>query len=212
MRKMAMIALLATAFASAAGASFAADTEEVTWGVVDMDQVASRYGKMQELNQEFQDFQREQEQRLAQEHTTRLLDDVERQEFKDTAAMGAPTEERAQRLAELETLSNEREKKLIELRKKDDLTEEEQAELERFGALYERRMAELASLQTELQTSRLAKYEELSKLIEENVNQAIESVAEEQKLSVVLRKDAVLHGGADLTDDVVMKLNGETKE
>jgi len=212
MKKMAMIAVLATLFASVVGVASAAETETATWGVVDMNQVESQYEKMQELNQEFQDFQIEQQRRLTQERKSCLLDDAERQEFKDTAAMGAPTEERTQRLAELEKLANDREEKLLDLREKEDLTEEEQAEMKRLNALYERRMRDLASLQNELQMSVLAKRDELSNLIETNVSQAIESVAEEQELSLVLRKDAVLHGGVDLTEAVVTKLNGETEE
>jgi len=37
-------------------------------------------------------------------------------------------------------------------------------------------------------------------------------VAEEQQLAIVLRKDAVLYGGADITDAVLLKLNGPPQQ
>ena len=38
------------------------------------------------------------------------------------------------------------------------------------------------------------------------VNEAISAVAKEKSISTVLYKDAVVHGGIDITDDVVKKL------
>ena len=49
-----------------------------SWGVVDMDRVAGEYRGMQELNQQFQDFQREQERDLQEQHKARLLFEEER--------------------------------------------------------------------------------------------------------------------------------------
>ncbi|HUU54322.1 MAG TPA: OmpH family outer membrane protein [Armatimonadota bacterium] len=183
--------------------------EAPKWGVIDMERVAAEYQEMQRLNQEFQEFQREQELQLEEKHTTRLLTDGERQEFLDLAAMGAPTEARQQRLTELAELSNEREKRMVELRKKEECTEEEAAERDELGARYEARMAELAALQAELRAGRTAKYEELSKLVADSVDNAIKAAAEEQKLGLVLRKDSVLYGGVEITDAVIEKLNAK---
>jgi Skp family chaperone for outer membrane proteins len=96
----------------------------------------------------------------------------------------------------------------MELRQKKERTAEEEAEAAQWGGIYEKSMAELASLQTELQASRLAKFEELSKVVADNVTNAVKSVAEEQKLTLVVRKDAVLYGGTDITEVVLTKLNG----
>ena len=189
-----------------------AEADGPKWGVIDMERVAVEYQEMQRLNQEFQDFQRNQEIELQEKHTTRLLTDAERQEFVDLSAMGAPTEARTQRLKELRELSDEREQRLLELGKKDECTEEETAERQELEARYEARVTALAALQAEMKASRVGKYEELSKLVADGVDNAIKAAAEEQKLALVLRKDSVMYGGVDITEAVLAKLNAKSEK
>jgi Skp family chaperone for outer membrane proteins len=189
-----------------------AEADVPKWGVIDMERLAIEYQEMQRLNQEFQDFQRGQEIELQEKHTARLLTDAESQEFADLSAMGAPTDVRTQRLTELRGLSDEREQRLLELRKKDECTEEEAAERQELEARYEARMAELAALQAKMKASRVAKYEDLSKLVADSVDNAIKAVAEEQKLTLVLRKDSVMYGGVDITEAVLAKLNAKSEK
>jgi len=178
-----------------------------TIGVVDMERVANEYGEMQQLNMEFQNFLHEQDQKLKRHHAARMLKDEERQEYLDSTEMGAPTEGMKARLKELEDLSAAREKRMLELGKKEECTAEEQAELTELETLYNERMEALADLQAEIQASKLAKYDELSQLVTDNVDKAVEAVAEEQKLTIVVKKESVLHGGVDITDAVLQKLN-----
>ncbi|MCJ7750904.1 MAG: OmpH family outer membrane protein [Armatimonadetes bacterium] len=189
-----------------------AEADGPKWGVIDMERVAIEYQEMQRLNQEFQDFQRNQEIELQERHTTRLLTDAERQEFADLSAMGAPTDARTQRLKELREFSDKREQRLLELRNKDECTEEEAAERQELEARYDARMGELAALQAEMKASRVAKYEDLSKLVAGGVDNAIKAAAEEQKLALVLRKDSVMYGGVDITEAVLAKLNAKSEK
>jgi len=206
-RAWAVAAVLAMAMAGALPA-WAGAVEMPKFGVVDMDRVADEYRQMRELNQQFQDFQRDQERQLQEKHKTRLLTEAERQEYSDLSLTAAPTDANKKRIQELEALSGTREQRLLELRQKKERTAEEEAEVTQWGGLYEKNMMEMASLQAELQASRVAKYEELSKVVAENVTNAVKSVAEEQKLALVVRKDAVLYGGTDITETVLAKLNG----
>jgi len=201
-------ALLSMAMVGSCWAAAAAPS----WGFVDMDRVAADYRGMQELNDQFQQFQMEQERQLREQHATRLLFDEERQEYLDLSHMGAPTEARGKRLAELRMLSDERERRLFELRKNEKRSEDEQAEYEPLNQLYERRMEDLTALQADFQQSRLAKYEELTKLVTESVDVAVKAVAEEQELGFVLRKEVVLFGGLDITEDVLARLNASGEE
>ena len=178
------------------------------FGVVDMDRVAAEYRQMQGLNQQFQEFQQRQENQLRERHTARLLTDAESGEYADLLALAAPTDSNKKRQQELATLSDTREQRLTDLRQKQPRTTEEEAEFTQWSSLYQQRMSEMSALQSELQASRVAKYEELSKLIADNVNNAVKSVAEEQHLALVMRKEAVLYGGADITEAVLLKLNG----
>lgn len=211
MKRVFLCLALGAAFVGSATSMPAwAEADGPKWGVIDMERVATEYQEMQRLNQEFQGFQRNQELQLQEKHTTRLLTDAEREEFVDLSSMGAPTEARTQRLKELRGLSDEREQRLLELSKNDECTEEEAAERKELDARYEARMAELAALQAEMKASRVTKYEELSKLVADSVDNAIKAAAEEQKLALVLRKDSVMYGGVDITEAVLGKLNAKS--
>lgn len=202
-----LLALMATlVLLGALGAAWSAEASP-TIGVVDMERIANEYREMQRLNTQFQGFVRGQEQKLERHHTARMLRDDEREEYLDSTEMGAPTDGVKARLKELEDLSVSREERLLELGKKETCTEDEQAELADLETLYNQRMEGLAQLQAEIQANRLAKYEELSQIIADSVDAAVKTVAEEQKTTIVVRKESVLHGGADITDAVLQELN-----
>jgi Skp family chaperone for outer membrane proteins len=182
------------------------------WGVVDTERVAADYEGMVELNVQFQQFQREQETELERQHKTRMLSDDERREYLDLIEMGAPTPERDARILELGGLSDDREQKLLDLRENESRTPEEEADYTGLNQLYQTRVKELADLQLRAQQAVRAKLEEFNKIVTDNVQQAVEAVAEEKQLSIVIRKDAVLHGGVDITDDVLARLNASQQE
>lgn len=177
------------------------------WGVVDMVRVATEYQGMHELERQFQQFQREQDQILDGRYKTRVLYDDERQEFFDLLDMGAPTEENTARLAELAGLSDKRENRLLELRQKKERTAGEEEEYRQLTGVYDQRMGELAALQATLQQARELKRAELNTVLTDSVNGAVKAVAEEKGLPIVVRKEIVLYGGTDVTDDVLTKLN-----
>ena len=179
------------------------------WGVVDMARVAIEYRGMRELERQFQDFQREQDETLDGRYKTRALYDDERQEFFDLSDMGAPTEERDKRLAELAGLSDKRENRLLELRQNKERTPGEEEEFRQLTALYDQRMGELAALQASLQQEREVKRAEFNSVLTESVNSAVKAVAEEKGLPIVVRREIVLYGGTDITEDVLTRLNAD---
>lgn len=190
----------------AAGAASAA-APSAKFGVVDMARVAQEYQQMQTLNQQFQEFQSSQEQQLKEKYTGRLLTDAEVQELADLSA-AAPTTENTARLQTLQGLSGTRDKRMEELRGKKEHTSAEEAELKQWDDLLQQRLSELATVKNELEATRKAKYDELTKVITDNVDAAMKAVAEAQKLDLIFAKDAVIFGGLDVTEAVLTKLNG----
>jgi Skp family chaperone for outer membrane proteins len=204
-----VLALAALSIALVATGTAWTQDQAPKWGVLDMVRVRAEYRQMQDLNQEFQQFRWEQDRQLQERHKTRMLTDTERQEYGDLSAMAAPTESRSERLKELEELSNERERRLFELRQKEERTPEETAELDELDPRYEQRMRDLAALQAEFQAASNAKLEELSALLQRNLEEAVKETAEDSGLVLVLVKDSVLYGGIDITDAVLENLNAE---
>jgi Skp family chaperone for outer membrane proteins len=176
-------------------------------GKVDMARVAQEYQQMQTLNTQFQEFQSTQERQLRDKYTGRVLTDAEVQELTDLCA-AAPTEENNKRITELQGFSGTREKRIEELRAKAPRSAEEEAEFKQWDGLMQQRLTALTAFKTELEATRKAKYDELTKIITDNVDAAMKVVAESQKLDLILTKDAVIYGGIDVTDAVLEKLNG----
>lgn len=205
MRNLITALALLACLSALSSAPLAAQSPSV--GVVDMERVAAEYRAMQQLNRQFQDFQREQETLLQRHQRAQMLADPERQEYFDLLDKSAPTQEAANRIASLERLSAERSRTLTTLRETTDRTPEQDQELERLAALNERRTDELLALHGTVEQTVLAKYEELSKIITDSVNAAVKQTAEAKGLTLVLRKEVVLFGGADITDDVLARLN-----
>lgn len=64
-------------------------------------------------------------------------------------------------------------------------------------------------LDRQLQQQFLAKREELFSGLDKDIRQAVEKVAADRGVSIVLDRAVVLYGGTDLTDDVVAQLTGK---
>jgi Skp family chaperone for outer membrane proteins len=206
MRKLVIGFAAGCLLAAASGGVWAA-APAPTIGVVDMDRISREYKAMQELNRQFQDFQKQQEAQLERRKRIGMLNDQEEREYLDTVEMGAPTDARDRRIAELERLSDERSRRRLALREKKDLTPEEEAERAQLEEIYNKRMDELVALQSDLQKTVYAKYDELSKIVTDSVDAAVKQVAQEKGLALILRKEIVLFGGLDITEDVLAKLN-----
>ena len=213
---VAIIAACAGALVAGPGAAAAAQAG-ISIGVLDTERVQGEYKAMQVLNQQFAEFQRQQEAQLIRRQKSRMLLDQEQREYLDLSApTAAPTSERDKRLTDLEKLSDERSKRLLDLGQKKDRTPDEEQEYQTLDGAYKQRTQELNALRGDVERTVQAKSDELMKLIMDSFNAAIKAVAEEKKLTLVLRRSVVydtmgipvvLYGGADVTDDVITKLN-----
>jgi outer membrane protein len=174
---------------------------------VDIEQVYASHPRLQELNQRFSEFRQQQEAQLQRMYQTRLLTDEEQREFMDLLEMGAPTAAREARLAELAQLSAQREQRLVELGQNENRTAEEEQEYTNLEQTHTRRVGELTNLQLTLEQAVSDKHDELWAVVADGVAAAVQAVAEEQSLTLVLQKEAVLYGGVDITDAVVARLN-----
>lgn len=207
MKKLAFAIVAGAVLMVATGTAALAAAPASEVGVVDIEQIYASHPRLQELNRRFADFRQQQEAQLQRMFQTRLLTDEEQREFMDLLEMGAPTEAREARLTGLAEDSTQREQRLAELRQNESRTAEEEQEYTELEQTHNRRVAELTNLQLTLEQAVTDKHDELWALVTENVEAAIQAVAEEQSLTLVLQKEAVLYGGVDITDAVVALLS-----
>ena len=212
MKRLAFAVMAGAVLMAATGAAALAAAPASDIGVVDIEQIYASHPRLPELNQRFADFRQQQEAQLQRMFQTRLLTDEEQREFMDLLEMGAPTEAREARLTELAENSTQREQRLGELRQNESRTAEEEQEYTELEQTQNRRVAELTNLQLTLEQAVTDKHDELWALVTENVGAAIQTVAEEQSLTLVLQKEAVLYGGVDITEAVVAILSAPAAE
>ena len=212
MKRFVFVVVAGAVLVVATGAAALAAAPAAEVGVVDIEQIYASHPRLQELNQRFAEFRQQQEAQLQQMFQTRLLTDEEQREFTDLLEMGAPTEAREARLTELAQLSAQREQRLVELGQNENRTAEEEQEHTGLEQTHTRRVAELTNLQLTLEQAVSDKHDELWGLVTEGVEAAVQAVAEEQSLTLVLQKEAVLYGGVDITDAVVARLSALAAE
>jgi len=184
-----------------------AQAQQPAVGTVDTGRIATEYKGMQALNQQYNDFQREREQKLMDRQRVMMLVDADYTKYLDLKQAAAPTESTQKQLTDLETSAKQREDRYRALADKRDRTAEEQKEYDELNKVYNQRMGEMRVLQDSLAKEVQAKREELTKTITTSLDTAIKTVAEAKKLSLVIAKEAVLYGGTDITNEVLEKLN-----
>jgi len=210
MKQLLAVAIIAVCAATvvAGPAVAAASPPAPVIGVVDTERVQGEYKAMQVLNQQFMEFQRQQESQIIRRQKSRMLLDQEQREYLDLSSpTAAPTSVRDKRLTDLEKLSDDRSKRLLDLGQKKDRTPDEEQEYQKLDAMYKQRTQDLNTLRVDVERTVQGKSDELMKIITDSFSAAVKAVAEEKKLSLVLRREISLYGGTDVTEDVIAKLN-----
>jgi membrane protein involved in colicin uptake len=122
-------------------ASGLASAQTVAVGLVDTGRVAAEYKAMQALNEQFNTFQREREQKLMERQKVMLLPEADSTKYFDLKQAAAPTDSTKKQLEDLETLAKQREDRFRALGEKQDRTAEEQKEFDYLNKLYAARVA-----------------------------------------------------------------------
>ena len=184
-----------------------AQAQQLALGTVDTGRIATEYRGMQAFTQQYNEFQREREQKLMDRQRVLMLADGDYAKYLDLKQAAAPTESTQKQLTDLETLAKQREDRYRALAEKKDRTADEQKEYDELNKVYNQRMGEMRVLQDSLAKEVQAKREDLTKVITTSLDTAIKAVAEAKKLSLVIAKEAALYGGTDITAEVLEKLN-----
>ncbi|MFN3652424.1 MAG: OmpH family outer membrane protein [Armatimonadota bacterium] len=141
----------------------------------------------------------------------RYLTKAEREELDTLRAKPKPTEQEKSRIGALETKSNTLDQEYNGLVQTEKHTAEQKS---RFDELHKLREDSLASLQveTEKRATVLQQMEvEVLDGMQKKVLDYVKDVAEKKDIEVVMDRQAVLHGGADLTNEVLKKMGAPVK-
>jgi len=146
------------------------------------------------------------QERLAQLNNLLFLNDADQTELKALQDKDQPTDKDKQRIAALQQKSEQAEAEYRNLTQKTSATDTEKARLTDLGQMRTRNMGKLQSAQQEAQEELDKKAGDLMDGLQARILKEVETVATDEKLTMVVDKQARLYGGRDITELVVAKL------
>lgn len=200
-----IVSVVAAATVMACSPIYAAD--KPTLGKVDLGKIEQSYTKVQAWNQDLQALQKTLQNKITLKNANRLLTDAEMTELLTLTEKKPQTDADKTKIGQLEEISKQRDSQLNDLSAKQNASEQEQATLKELMERNKQADATLGQMNQDFTKQLNDKRMELTKKFNEDVLAAIKAVAEAKGLTAVVDQQAVLFGGADITDDVVKRLN-----
>jgi Skp family chaperone for outer membrane proteins len=193
-------------FLTARPADTAARAAAVPLGYVDIKLVFQQAPVAQAAVKQAEQLKAQLQGELALKQDTLILTDVERTELNGLLAKPTPSDKEKARLAELRGKTAKLDEELRNLRQKPTPTETEKARLQELTQLFSTAENKLRSDMDTLQGQLDQKGDELMSGLQDKILKAVEEVAKDQGLAMVVDKQARLFGGDDITSQVVGKL------
>src|SRR6266851_3090797 len=197
--------ILASRPGTTAPAKGVGDTE-ISVGYVDIQKVLQDSPAAVKARKDAEDLKTQLQGQLALQGDLLFLTSAEQDELKALQSKAQPSDKEKARIADLQKKSRDAETELLALQQKSNPTDAEKS-----------RMAELLNLRsqntTRLQAAQQKAQEDLDKQagtlmegLQDRILKIVEQVATQEKLSMVVDKQARLYGGRDITELVVSKL------
>jgi Skp family chaperone for outer membrane proteins len=143
---------------------------------------------------------------LALMQDTVALSEEEQKELRTLLGKQNATDKEKARIAELRGKTGKLDEELVQLQQKPTPTEAEKARMQELTQLFSRARTKLRQEMDARQTRLDQEGDKLMHSLQEKILKAVEDVAREQGLSMVVDKQARLFGGEDITRAVVGKL------
>lgn len=186
-------------------------------GVVDMERVSEESLPYKDANKELQALQKSLNDNMQEVAGYTLLTAPETNELVAILDAKDLTAAQKARLSELKKAAADRDKEFNTLMQTQSPSAEQKKRLQELNALRNGREQVLGELNQKYQASFRQKLQDVDARLGKSVGEIINEVAKAQKLTVVLSKsviitlerkqDVVFFGGADITDEVIKRLN-----
>ncbi len=199
------VSLMLFVFVCAVGPAFA--QQQATIAYVDVQKVFQDYEKTAASNKTLEDLGKKLDSQLQALAQHKLLSEAERNQLLDLVGKDNPTDKDKEAIKALADRQKALEQELQTLQQKNPPTDQEKARLKELMDTSTKTDEQLAKLSDEFEKQFNAKKDELSKIIRDDILAAIEAVAKDKKITVVVDKIAVLYGGTDITQPVLDRLN-----
>jgi Skp family chaperone for outer membrane proteins len=198
-------AILATRPATTAPARGASDTT-ISVGYVDVQKVLQDSPAAVNARQKAEALKTQLQERLALQGNLLYLSEAEQEELKKLQEKTQTSDKEKARIAELQKKSEGAEQELRALQQKSGATDAEKSRMSELTNLRRRNMDRLQGEQQKAQEELDKRAGELMEDLQSRILKAVEDVATQEKLAMVVDKQARLYGGRDITESVVSRL------
>jgi Skp family chaperone for outer membrane proteins len=178
----------------------------VPLGYVDIQLVFQQSPAGQEVKKQLEQLHAQLQNHLALKKDTLGLTEAERAELNTLLAKASPSDQEKARIALLRGKTAKLDEELRNLRQKPTPTDTEKARLQELTQLFSTAENKLRTDMETLQGQLDQKGDELMSGLQDKILKAVEEVAKDQGLAMVVDKQARLFGGDDITSQVVGKL------
>jgi Skp family chaperone for outer membrane proteins len=199
-------ALLASRPATTAPAKGVGDTT-ISVGYVDVQKVLQDSPAAVNARKDAEALKTHLQEQLALMNDLVFLSEPEQTELKTLQDKAQPNDKDKARVAELQKKSKAAEQEWFSLQQKNqNATDAEKTRLAELGNLRTQNMGRLQAAQQSAQEELDKKAGDLMDALQARILKVVEDVATDEKLSMVVDKQARLYGGRDITELVVAKL------
>lgn len=198
-------ALFASRPATTAPAKGAGDTA-ITVGYVDVQKVLQDSPAAVNARKNAEMLKTQLQERLASQSDYIFLTEGDQNELQALQKKEKPSDKDKARIAELQKKSQQAEAEYRTLQQKTGASDSEKARLAELAGMRTRNMSRLQQAQQQAQEELDKKAGALMEDLQGRILKAVEDVATDEKLSMVVDKQARLYGGRDITEMVVAKL------
>ena len=186
----------------------AADTP-VTVGFVDVQNIFQSYDKTSKAKADLEALGKQLDEQMKTLESYKLLSDKDRQDLQALLAKENPTDKDKEQIKAIEDKERALDTEFKDLQSKKEPTEQDKARLKELQDISTKSDEALNQMSATFQTRFSERQAALTEDIRKDIVSAVESVAKQKNLSVVVDKIAVITGGVDITQLVLDKLNGK---
>jgi Skp family chaperone for outer membrane proteins len=197
--------ILSTRPAITAPAKAPGDTT-ISVGYVDVQKVLQDSPAAVNARKEAESLKTRLQEQLAMQGDLLFLAEPEQEELKKLQAKEQTSDKEKARIADLQRKSQAAEEELRTLQQKTGASDAEKVRLSELSNMRSRNMSRLQLAQQNAQEELDKRAGDLMEALQTRILKAVETVATEEQLSMVVDKQARLYGGRDITEMVVNRL------
>ncbi|MCE5324552.1 OmpH family outer membrane protein [bacterium] len=201
-----VLAIMVVSAGLMATAASAADQAQKI-AVVDVEKVYTNAPRVKQYSEELNAFGQDLSKKVDIRNQNMMLNEAEIQELVTLKTKSNRTAAEDARIKEIESTERTRDDQYRNLQATKEPTDEQKAQLKELQDMRQKAKDTLDALAKDYDGQLKSKQQELLGKADADIRGAINKVAGEKGITMVIAKDAVLFGGLDITDDIIKNLD-----